>query len=291
MRTVKGKTRVCGLIGNPVEHSVSPLIHNTLAEMEDTDLVYVTFKVDNGCLKEAIKGASALDILGMNVTVPYKEGVLSLLDEVDPLAARIGAVNTLVRTANGYKGYNTDITGLKRELQDAGIVIEGNRVIILGAGGAARAIAFLCAFEKAEEIYILNRTSLKAEQLAAEVKKSFEGVHIEGMGLDEFDNIQGSGLIAIQTTSAGLYPDVDNTPVEAPAFYEKISVGVDIIYNPARTRFMKMVEEHGGAAYNGLKMLLYQGISAFELWTGKEISTETADSVYEVLKKELGINE
>lgn len=291
MRTVKGKTRVCGLIGNPVEHSVSPLIHNTLSEMEDVDMVYVTFKVDNGCIDTAVKGASALNILGMNVTVPYKEDVLAVLDEVDPLAARIGAVNTLVRYGNGYKGYNTDISGLKRELQDAGIVINGNRIIILGSGGAARAIAFLCAFEKAKDIYILNRTAVKAVELADEIGKSFDEVNIIGMGLDEYEKIQGTGLIAIQTTSVGLFPDTEEAPVEASEFYDKISVGVDIIYNPARTRFMKLVEEHGGIAYNGLKMLLYQGIAAFELWTGKEINAETADRVYEVLKKELGINE
>ncbi len=155
---IKGTTRVCGLIGNPVGHSISPVIHNTLADITKTNMVYTTFKVDKEDVAKAVEGAYALDILGLNVTVPHKQSVMDVLVDIDPLAKAIGAVNTLVRKDGGYKGYNTDILGLKRELEDESISLCGNNCIILGAGGAARAIASLCAQSGANKVYMLNRT-------------------------------------------------------------------------------------------------------------------------------------
>lgn len=142
MIDINGTTRVCGLIGNPVGHSISPVIHNSLARLMDMNMVYTTFKVEKGDVVTAVNGAYALNILGLNVTVPHKQAVMESLVDIDPLAKAIGAVNTLVRTDKGYKGYNTDILGLERELIDEGVVLVGSRCVILGAGGAARAIAF-----------------------------------------------------------------------------------------------------------------------------------------------------
>ena len=163
MEMINGKTRTCGLIGNPVEHTMSPAIHNTLAARCGHNLVYVPFLVEEGKVAEAVKGAYALNILGMNVTVPYKSEVIESLVEVDELAAQIGAVNTLVRTEGGYKGYNTDMSGLHRAMTSEGIRIEGEEIILLGAGGAARAVAYLCAKQNAKQVYLLNRTLEKAE--------------------------------------------------------------------------------------------------------------------------------
>ncbi|MDE7277063.1 MAG: shikimate dehydrogenase, partial [Lachnospiraceae bacterium] len=157
-----GKTRLCGLIGNPVEHTMSPVIHNTLAEKCGHNLVYVPFLVEQGRIEEAVTGAYALNVLGMNVTVPYKSDVIGSLVEVDELASHIGAVNTLVRTEEGYKGYNTDMTGLYRAMTSEGIRIEGEEIVLLGAGGAARAVAYLCGAQKAAKVYLLNRTLEKA---------------------------------------------------------------------------------------------------------------------------------
>ena len=170
---IKGTTRVCGLIGNPVGHSISPVIHNTLADITKTNMVYTTFKVDKEDVAKAVEGAYALDILGLNVTVPHKQSVMDVLVDIDPLAKAIGAVNTLVRKDGGYKGYNTDILGLKRELEDESISLCGNNCIILGAGGAARAIAFLCAQSGANKVYMLNRTIEKAENIAEAVNGYF----------------------------------------------------------------------------------------------------------------------
>ena len=289
MKDIKGTTRLCGLIGNPVEHSISPLIHNSLAEFENIDMAYGTFRVNQGEVKKAVDGAFALNILGMNVTVPHKQEVIAALSDIDPLAEAIGAVNTLVRTENGYKGYNTDILGLERELSDAGIKLENNRVVILGAGGAARAIAFLCADKKADEVIIINRTRAKAEDIANAVNKHFNKEVTKVLGLDEYDRLEGNSYIMIQTSSVGLYPHNDDVIISDEAFYERASVGVDIIYNPAETMFMKLIKKQNKKAYNGLKMLLYQGVSAFELWNDVTVPDDTIKKVYDLMKKEIGI--
>lgn len=286
---IKGTTRVCGLIGNPVGHSISPVIHNTLAKITGTDMVYTTFKVNKGEVATAVKGAYALDILGLNVTVPHKQEVIDVLVDIDPLAKAIGAVNTLVRTENGYKGYNTDILGLARELEDEKIVLSGNRCIILGAGGAARAIAFLCASSDASEIYMLNRTIDKAENIAAAVNGYFNRQCVIPMKIEDYGLLKHDDYIVIQTTSVGLYPDVDSVVINDDSFYDKVKAGVDIIYNPSETKFMKMCKKAGKPAYNGLKMLLYQGVAAYELWNDTSISKKEADIVYTRMKEELGI--
>lgn len=288
MMNVNGKTRTCGLIGNPVEHTLSPLIHNFLAEELGINMVYVPFHVEHGMLSDAVKGAYGLNILGCNVTVPYKNDVLEQLADVDMLAKRIGAVNTLVRTKNGYKGYNTDMTGLLRAMQNDGVELEGEDVMILGAGGAARAVAFMCASYGANKVYILNRTVEKAQQIALEVNASLETDIVCGMELGAYDTLPKQKYLVIQSTSVGLSPNVDDAVIEEAAFYEMVKVGYDLIYNPWETRFMKLVKEHGGKSYNGLKMLLFQAIDAFELWNNCKINNERAFKAYELLQKALG---
>lgn len=287
---IKGTTRVCGLIGNPVEHSISPLIHNTIAELMGLDMVYTTFRVDQGKVDVAVKGAYALNVLGMNATVPHKQEVIESLVEVDDLAAKIGAVNTLVRVEGGYKGYNTDIYGLKREVEEAGIVIKDNVIVILGAGGASRAITFLCASEGAKKVYLLNRSIDKAVSLASEVNEKLGCSSVIPQTLDYAGSIEES-FVTIQTTSVGLYPDCDAIPVDNDAFYDKCIAGVDIIYNPANTAFMKRLQAQGKPAYNGLKMLLYQGVAAFELWNKVKVPDEIVAQVYDKMKKAMNINE
>lgn len=283
---MNAKTKLCCLLGNPVEHSISPLIHNTLADRMKINLVYTAFKVENDSLKDAIKGAKALGILGMNVTVPHKCDVIEYLDEIDDLAGKIGAVNTVVATENGYKGYNTDIIGLKRELDSEGIVINGKEVIILGAGGASRAITYLCANEGATKIWLLNRTLPNAKALADEVNSHF-GEIVMPLTLEEYTKIPKGKYPVIQTTSVGLYPNCDNAPIEAEEFYDLVEAGVDIIFNPPTTKFMKLCEKSGVKAYNGLKMLLYQGVAAFELWNGVRVSEALANEVLSLMEKEM----
>ena len=317
-----GNTNVCGLIGNPVRHTLSPLIHNSLSEVTGINMVYVPFEVPEGGVGDAIKGALALGIRGLNVTIPYKSDVIPYLEDIDPLAKGIGAVNTLVRTENGgFKGYNTDMTGLYRSMLDEGVELEGKTVVILGAGGVARPSAFLCGSKGAKRIYILNRTFERARDVADEVNRALyelgredslteDGVNAEGepsdipqivipMRLEEYRDLytEEDKFIALQCTSVGLFPDVNSAVIEDKEFYEHISVGIDMVYRPLDTKFMKLAGEAGAKVVSGLKMLLYQAIDAYELWfngatsEGYEaqisISREQADEIYKSLVMEV----
>lgn len=283
---INGQTRTCGLLGNPVEHTLSPVIHNTLAELTGINLSYLPFLVEQEQLSDAVRGARALHILGLNVTVPHKEKILPFLSDVDELARRIGAVNTLVSTENGYKGYNTDMPGLYRAMASDGISAEGEKVLLLGAGGVARAVAVMLC-EKAGQIVILNRTVEKAAAIAEEVNGYAGRKVAEALKLDEYASLSDDNYLAIQATNVGMYPHMEEVLIRDAAFYKKIRVGYDLIYNPGETLFMKLVKENGKAAYNGLKMLLYQGIIAFELWNDCKISEEQAAVVYRKLQERL----
>ena len=312
-----GNTRVCGLIGNPVKHTLSPLIHNTLAQMLGINLVYVPFEVKEENVGDAIRGADALDVLGLNVTIPHKSAVIPYLEDIDPLAKGIGAVNTLVRTkTGGFKGYNTDMTGLYRAMTDEGVELNGQKVIILGAGGVSRPAAFLCGSKGAEKVYVLNRTFDRAEDVADEVnialakmgtedKLTEDGMEADGepvnyekkvvpMPIEDYGKLlEGDEkYIVMQCTSVGLFPDVNSAVIEDKEFYKHVSVAIDMVYRPVNTKFMKLAEEAGAKSFSGLKMLLYQGIDAFELWNqseGKDITVtrEQADEVYRMMEMEV----
>lgn len=283
--TIDGKTRTCGLIGNPVEHTLSPVIHNTLAERLGHNMVYVPFLVEEGRVAEAVKGAYALNLLGMNATVPYKSEVINSLKEIDPLAENIGAVNTLVRTEGGYKGYNTDMEGLYRAMESEGIRINGEDIILLGAGGAARAVAYLCASKGAATVYMLNRTIDKAQAVAGEVNRATGAEVIVPMALADYGKLPDRQFLAIQGTSVGLFPNVEDVVIADKEFYRKIHTGFDLIYSPWETKFMRLVKENGGKAYNGIKMLLYQGIIAYELWNHVSVSEDDAMILYDKMKE------
>lgn len=287
---IDGSTRLCGLIGNPVEHTVSPDIHHMLAAESGINLAYAPFLVERERLGEAVQGAFALNVLGVNVTVPYKKDVIPFLKEVDPLAAAVESVNTLVRTKDGYKGYNTDMSGLYRAMQEDRALIEGEDVILLGAGGVGRAVAFMCASKGAKRVWILNRSVQKARQVAQEVNDKSGNACAEALGLDEWEKLPEKKCLAIQATSVGLYPDSDRAVLEDPAFYQRLHTGYDLIYKPSETKFMKLVKEAGGRSFNGLKMLVYQGVEAFELWNDVAVSKETAAGIYEMLSQKTDVN-
>jgi shikimate dehydrogenase len=309
-----GNTRVCGLIGNPVKHTLSPLIHNMLAEMLGINMVYVPFEVKEENVGDAIRGAMALDLQGLNVTIPHKSAVIPYLEDIDPLAKGIGACNTLVRTGNGgFKGYNTDMTGLYRAMTDEGVELNGKKVIILGAGGVARPAAFLCGSKGATEIYILNRTYDKAEAVAEEVnialakfgtedKLTDDGLEADGEPVDYVKKVIPMPIgdyakllegdekyIVMQCTSVGLFPDVNSAVIEDEEFYKHVGVAIDMVYRPIDTKFMKLASAAGAKSFSGLKMLLYQGIDAFELWFDlhEGISKAQADEIYRSLVLEV----
>lgn len=302
---IDGKTRLIGLIGNPVEHTLSPLIHNGISERMQCASVYMPFKVEANGLAEAVRGAYELNVLGMNVTVPHKNQVIESLVDIDEAAKKIGAVNTLVRVEalKGYKGYNTDMLGLRRQIIEGGISLKNQTVVILGAGGAAKAVVYMCLLEQADKIYLLNRTKEKADAIAENMNKTAremrwnapgqEGAveettsqeRIIPMALADYNKISEEDLIVFQATSIGLSPNVEDVVLEDAAFYQKVKIGVDLIYNPANTKFMQLVTAHGGKAYNALKMLLYQGVIAYELWHDMKVPQDVIEDIYVDLKR------
>lgn len=287
---INGNTRVLGLLGNPVRHTLSPLIHNTLCECLGLDFCYLPFEVEKDAVKSAVKGAYSLGIAGLNATVPFKETVMPELVDIDPAAKTIGAVNTLVRADGGYKGYNTDMEGLRQAVLSESISIKDRDVIVLGAGGASKAVVYMCVLEGAKSIYLLNRTLSKAESIADIINTHFGSDKVIPMELDKYDSLldqSNEKYIVFQASSVGLHPHDEEALIADPKFYDHVEIGFDLIYNPANTRFMKFVRKHGGKAYNGLKMLLYQGIIAFSYWSGVELTKlmEYENVIYEKLYK------
>ncbi len=285
-----GNTLVCGIIGNPVRHTMSPLIHNTLADETGTNLVYVPFEVREDGLGRAVRGAYELGIRGLNVTVPYKSDVMQYLGYTDPLAESIGAVNTLVRddAIRGYRGYNTDMTGLYRAMLEEGIDLEGEIVVILGAGGVARPTAHLCINKGAAKVYILNRTLEKATDIAAEIGDD----RVVAMDINNYRELllKEESFFAIQCTSVGLFPDVNSAVIEDDQFYRHVHAALDVVYKPLETKFLKLAKAAGAKTFSGLKMLLYQGVDAFELWNTDrniKITKEQSDALYRSLVMEV----
>ena len=287
---INGYTRVCGVMGHPVEHTMSPAIHNTLAENLNENLTYVPLHVPVGYVKDAVKGAYALNFLGCNVTVPYKSDVIPYLVEIDELAKNIGAVNTLVRVEKGFKGYNTDMPGLYRAMCEDGVHIEGEQVLILGAGGVARAVAMLLADKGAKRVIILNRTVEKAQSIAVEVNGMVGRTLVTACDLEAYKMLpKEEKWLCVQATNVGMFPKQDEVLIEDPEFYQRIHTGYDLIFNPAKTRFMQLTEIAGGKSYNGLKMLLWQGIIAYELWTHTSVPNDLADKAFGAMKMAMGI--
>lgn len=281
---IDGNTLILGIIGNPVRHTMSPAIHNFISKKLGKNMVYVPFEV-TGDVRTAVKGAFELGIKGMNVTVPYKSDVIDVICDIDDMADRIGAVNTLVRKENGYKGYNTDILGLEREMKDEDINLNGENVVLIGAGGAARAAAFLAAKHNANNLVILNRTLEKAEAIAEDVRKyvsdTGKNTVVKTYALSDYDKIEENSFVAVQCTKIGLKEE-DGAAIEDTEFYSKVTAGVDLIYRE-NTKFQMMVREAGGRVYTGLKMLVYQGIAAYELWNDITVDDETIEGVMEIV--------
>ena len=280
---INGKTRILGVIGNPIEHTLSPVIHNTLCELLGIDAVYVPIRVENDIVT-SVNGLSASGVYGLNVTVPYKQDVMEVLSGIDEEAAEIGAVNTLVRSNGGYKGYNTDMPGLKRALETKGIELEGKKAIILGAGGAARAVSIMLKNAGASKIYLVNRSFDKAQALAEDNEL------ITPVAATDYKSIPEDKYVMFQCTSLGL-KEGDGRLIEDDTFYEMAEYGYDLIYNPAVTPFLATLDKLGIRNDNGLTMLLYQAIIAFEMWFGVKITAEIAETVYaELCRKIYGEN-
>jgi shikimate dehydrogenase len=271
--------KLYGVLGCPIAHSMSPDMHNDLFSYYGVDAAYHPFHVEKDDLEEAVKGLRAIGAGGFNVTIPHKTAVIPLLDKVDPLAMAIGAVNTVVNDQGVLTGYNTDGRGFVKSLDVSSASLPDKKTLIVGAGGAARAIYFSLAEAGIKEIDICNRTAERAEELAAScpfpVTTSIFGMERAGEQLDQYD-------LVVQTTSIGMDPDTEQIPFPVRKVKEG-SVAVDIIYNPLETRFLREAAELGARIQNGIGMFVYQGALAFEKWTG--IFPDTGRMKEKVLKQ------
>lgn len=262
--------QVFGVFGNPIGHSLSPAMHNAAFSALGMDCIYHAFRVKPEKLEKAILGAEAMGFGGLNLTVPLKEEALKLdFIKPDPLAKRIGAINTVVFGKTGeIQGYNTDGLGARQALMNAAVEIEGSRVVIAGAGGAARAVAFQLAAAGAD-ITVINRTEERAFELAKEISTETLPGKINGAGLSGLKELLQDADILINTTTLGMHPNTDTTIATAEELHSSLTV-FDIVYNPLETRLLREAKVAGAKTVSGVLMLVYQGAEAFKLWTGIE---------------------
>ena len=291
---VDGKTQVLGVIGDPIEHTFSPAMHNAGLNELGLNYIYLPFHVKEDMLGECIQGAKAMGIKGLNVTIPHKSNVIKHLDDIDSVASMIGAVNTIQfiydednessNQDNGInvrtKGFNTDGYGCVRAIEEK-TSIKDKKVSITGAGGAARAVAFQIANSGIDELSILNRNLSKAQSLANDLKINLESIGIDisinAYDLEELKRELSDSDIFIDTTPIGMYPNVDDKPVaSADMLHEDLLVN-DIVYTPMKTSLIREAELANAEVVYGYKMLLYQGIRSFEIWLGREAPVDVME--------------
>lgn len=271
---ITGKTKIIGVVGNPIEHSLSPPMHNNAYKQMNMDYVYVAFCVDN--IEKLIESAKTLNIVGLNITIPYKTQVIEYLDEIDETARQINAVNTITFKGKVAKGYNTDGTGAVKSILKY-TTLKNKKVLVIGAGGASKAITFTLLNEQIKELNIANRSIENAQKLKENLIKQTEYENINCHMIKDVDNIIEDMDIIINTTPIGMYPNTDvNPPIATDKISQKHTV-MDIIYNPLETTLLKQAKENGATIIPGTHMLINQAITAFELFTGKEPSYESLE--------------
>ena len=283
---LNGETRLTGLLGSPVRHSISPLMHNESFRLLGLNYVYLCFDVNEDGLKTAVEGLKACDIAGFNLTMPDKTAIIPLLDELSVGAGLIGAVNTVVNENGRLVGYNTDGIGFMRSVRDAGIEVPGSVITLMGGGGAATAIAVQAALDGASELNIFvrpaSRFHARTAAMAENVSKTTR------CRVNIYDNADKTALkdalersiLLINGTSVGMSPDEDATIIEDLSLLDPHLTVADIIYHPKETRLLREAASVGCSTFNGMYMLLYQGAEAFRLFTGHEMPVEVIREKY-----------
>lgn len=263
---IDGKTKFSAVIGDPVEHSISPFLHNSIAEETGLNYGNVAFRVDKTQLESAVRGAKAFGLLGLAVTIPHKVEIMKYLDGIDDSAKSVGAVNVVKIEDGKALGFNTDGKACLLPLKKAGGDIRNKNVAVIGAGGASRAIVFEILKEKPAELVIVNRTLANAEKIAKDVLAKIS-VKIGCAGNDERKKVFSGMNLIINTTSVGMSPDIDSTPVFRDEMPENCFV-YDIIYNPMKTKLLKIAESKNNRILNGVGMIVSNAIMAVEMFTG-----------------------
>jgi shikimate dehydrogenase len=281
---IDGETRLLTLIGDPVAHSRSPFIHNTALQHQGHNMVYVTTRVEEGEVREAMAGLRALHAAGANVTIPHKETVLPFLDEVHPRAKAVGAVNTIVAQPDRtLRGDNTDVVGFLEPLAPYRAALQGVSVVILGAGGAARAAAYaLLTTFGLERLTLAARRPAQAEHLATHLAPHDAGDALHVVPLDRAQRLVRHAKLVVNATPVGMHPRTDATPWPAPGDFTPEHLVYDLIYNPRHTRLLQEAAAQGATAIGGLGMLIGQAAAAYAQWTGAAMPVEV---VREALRK------
>lgn len=276
------ETKLVGLLGYPLGQSLSPKMQNTAFEIYNLNKIYIPIEVKTENLETVVSGIKKMNFDGFNITKPHKIEIIKYLHEIDDNAKCIGAVNTVTIKNGILKGYNTDGTGFMKSFEEnTGEKIYGKNILILGSGGAARAISLTLALNKAKKIFICNRTYEKAVNLAVEINKLAEDCCVAiPMVYEEIEKASKMSDVLINCTSIGMYPNIDVSPIDKGLLNKNLIV-CDIVYNPRKTKLIQYAEELGCKTVEGLFMLLYQGVEAFELWTDLKAPADTMLQVIE----------
>lgn len=286
MKEITGHTKLFGVLGSPISHSISPQMHNEAFRQLDMDCVYVAFEVGVDGMKSAVEGLRTLNVRGYNVTMPNKNIMATLCDKLSPAAEIIGAVNTVVNDNGILTGYTTDGTGYMRAVEDAGHHIIGKKMTLLGAGGASTSIFVQAALDGLSEISIFSRSTSKFNERARtiiEKLKSYTDCKVNLYDLEDKARLRqeiSESAILTNGTSVGMAPELDASLINDSDIFRKNLIVSDIIYNPRETKLMKLAKLAGCPTFNGLYMLLYQGAEAFKIWTGQDMPIDVIKAKY-----------
>lgn len=283
---ITGHTGLTALLGSPVAHSISPMMHNESFRYHNLDYVYLCFDVNEEGLAIAVDGLKKIRIRGFNLTMPNKNKMIEFVDHLSPAGELIGAINTVVNDDGILTGHNTDGVGFMRSLEDAGHNVIGKTITVLGAGGAATAICAQAALDGVKCIHIFARTTSRFWNRTAEfVKKINEMTNCQAILHDNDDKealrqaLEESALL-VNASSVGMAPNTDASLIEDPSYFHQGLIVYDAIYNPRETKLLRLAREAGCETCNGLYMLLYQGAEAFRIWTGKEMPVDLIKEKY-----------
>lgn len=286
MIPITGHTRLTALLGSPVAHSISPLMHNEAFRLLDLDYTYLCFDVTEDTLPTAVAGLKACGIRGFNLTMPNKNKIVEFLDELSPAARLIGAVNTVVNDDGHLTGYNTDGVGYMQAVKDAGYDITGKTITVMGAGGAATAICAQAALDGVKRIHVFARETSRfwsrTQKLVENINSTLpcEAFLHENKDLTALAQAISESTLLLNATSVGMAPNTDGTIIENTSLYHPDLIVSDVIYNPRETRFLREAREAGCRTFNGMYMILYQGAEAFRLWTGQDMPVDKIKEKY-----------
>ena len=270
---ISGKTKICGVIGNPIQHTLSPTIQNAAFTHLNLDFIFTAFKVKATELEIAIQGMRSLNIYGLNVTMPHKNSVINYLDEKDPLVSFLNSANTIVNKKGRLFGFSTDGIGAIKALQENGVDLSSSKVLLLGAGGAGRAIAF-SILDKVEDLVVLNRDPAKIKNLEFDLKLKFnKNIHFDLLSKNSLKKNLRSSDVLINATNIGMKPNSNLSIINPKLLTSDLTV-MDIVYTPIETKLLADAKKVGAKTIDGVEMLIYQGAASFELWTDRKAPIE-----------------